>query len=138
MADYLQRPEIAVELQPNELEYAYDHLWAGSLEKQISGALGVNLGRRLGTGSLANYPWPSSSGIDYSVSLDVRRFHAGAGGNAVLDVSWRVYNLRTKSTLASRSSYLEEPLSGDGFSAATQAQSRLISRLADQIAAVIR
>lgn len=138
LTDYLQRPEIAVEQGPNELEYAYESLWAGSLEKQIVNTMGVNLGRQLNTGSISNYPWPTGSGIDYQVTLDVRRFHAGTDGRAVLDTGWRVYDLNRKRIVVSRSSYLEEEMQGEGFSAAAAAQSRLLSRLAREIAAVLK
>lgn len=138
LADYLQRPEIAVEQGPNELEYAYESLWAGSLEKQITNAMGVNLGRQLDTGSISNYPWPTGSGIDYQVSLDVRRFHANVTGEAILDVGWRVYDLNRKRIVVSRSSYMAESFTGEGFAAASAAQSRLLARLSREIARAVR
>lgn len=138
LADYLLRPEIPVATGANELEYAYDSLWAGSLEKQMMGAIAVNLGRRLGTGRLTHYPWSPQSGVRYQVSLDVRTFHSTTEGKAILDTGWKVYDLKTKRLLTSRSSFLEESFSGEGFSAATAAQSRLVSRLCGEIAKVIR
>jgi uncharacterized lipoprotein YmbA len=136
--DYLQRREIAIETAPHELDYAYDHLWAGGLEQQISTALGQNLGRRLGTGSIHAYPWDSQTPVDYQVSVDIRRFHASEGGRAVLEAGWRIYDLKAKRIITSRSSTLEEALQGDGYGAATAAQSRLISRLSTEIAAALR
>lgn len=136
--EYLARREIAIETGPHELDYAYDHLWAGRLEQQVGAALGQNLGRRLGTGSIQQYPWDSQTPVHYQVSVDIRRFHANESGTAVLEASWRIYDLQAKRLVTSRSSSMEEKLAGDGYGAATAAQSRLISHLADAIAAALR
>jgi uncharacterized lipoprotein YmbA len=136
--EYLSRREIAIETGPHELDYAYDHLWAGRLEQQVGGALGQNLGRRLGTGSIQQYPWDSQTPVRYQVSVDIRRFHANESGTAVLEASWRIYDLEAKRIVTSRSSSLVETLQGDGYGAATAAQSRLVSRLADAIAGALR
>lgn len=135
--EYLDRREIAVETAPHQLDYATNHLWAGSLDQQIGATLGQNLGRRLGTGSIQQYPWDSQTPVRYQVSVDVQRFHARLGGSATLDASWRVYDLQAKRLVSSRSSHLSETLTSDGYGAASAAQSQLISRLAAEIAATI-
>ncbi len=138
LADYLMRPEIPVATGVNQLEYAYDSLWAGSLEKQLTGTIAVNVGRRLKTGTLYHYPWSQTSNVRYQVSLDVRTFHTTTDGRAILDTGWRVYDLQMKKIVSARSSYLVEEFSGEGFSPATSAQSRLVSRLSAEIARTIR
>lgn len=135
LADYLLRPEIPVQTRENELEYAFENLWAGTADKQIGSVLSVNLGRRLRTGAIHQYPWEPGSGVEYQVSLDVRKFHSTLDGRVMLDVGWRIYDLQAKKILTSRSSTLETAIEGEGFQAAFEAKSRLLSRLAGEISA---
>ena len=136
-ADYLVRVEIPVETSQNEMEYSYDHLWAGSVEKQLSTAIGANLSRRERTGAIYHYPWDRNFNVRYQVSLDVRRFHSTVNGLAILETGWRVYDLQEKRILAQRSSYFEEPFAGEGFRPAMAALSQTVSDLSDEISRAI-
>ena len=138
IADYLTRAEMPVQTAPNELEYSYDSLWAGTLEKQLGNTIGINLSRRLRTGSVYQYPWDPTYGVRYQVSLDVREFHSSVDGQVVLDAGWRIYDLQRKKILVSRSSYFTETFEGAGFQPALAAKSRAVSRLSAEIAAARR
>lgn len=134
VADYLARPNLVVQEQPNQLAIASDHRWAGTLDASIARVTANNLGRRAGTGNVRVYPWPRDEGLRYQVTLDVREFHAAADGHAVIEAGWRVFALPERRLVASRTFTAREPLERDGYQAMVAAQSRLLSRLADEIA----
>jgi uncharacterized lipoprotein YmbA len=138
LAEYLDRPNLVVQEEPNRFGVAEDHRWAGDLDSSISRVTATNLGRRLGTGNVRSYPWMSDDGIRYQVTLDIRQFHGEADGFAVLEAGWRAYELPGSRVVASRTFVAREPLRRDGYQALVAAQSRLLSRLADEIAASMR
>ena len=76
--------------------------------------------------------------IRYQVTLDIRQFHGGADGYAVIEAGWRAYSLPDRRLKASRTFVDREPLEADGYQPLVAAQSKLLSRLADDIAASLR
>lgn len=139
MAHYLtERPALVFQSSPHKMELTDEHVWAGDLEHDFARVLASNLGRRLGTGNTRVYPWTSEEGLRHQVVVDVRQFHGTPDGSAVLEASWRAYQLPESRLVASRSTSLREPLEKDGFEALAAAQSRLVDRLALIIATELR
>lgn len=134
LAEYIDRPNLVVAESANQLGIAENHRWAGDLAASVSRVTAANLGRRLHTGNIRTYPWKGDDGMRYQVSLDIRQLHGGADGHAVIEAGWTVYRLPEKSILASKTFVDREPLATDGYPSLVSAQSRLLSRLADDIA----
>jgi len=135
LAEYIDRPNLVVAETAHQLSVAEDHRWAGDLSASVSRVTAANLGRRLGTGNVRTYPWQSDSGMRWQITLDVRQLHAGSDGHAVIEAGWRAYSLPDRGIKASRTFTDREPLEADGYDALVAAQSRLLSRMADDIAA---
>jgi uncharacterized protein len=76
--------------------------------------------------------------IRYQVTLDVRQLHSEADGYALIEAGWRAYQLPERKLVASKTFTDREPLDADGYNASVAAQSRLIARLSDNIAASLR
>ncbi len=138
LAGYLDRPNLVFQEGGNSMSVAESHRWAGDLEENIARVTATNLGRRLGTGNIRTYPWGSDGELRYQVTLDIRQLHGTAGGDAVLDAAWRVYSLPDRRMISSKSWSGTEPSNADGFDAVAAAQSRLLARLATEIAATLR
>jgi uncharacterized protein len=138
IAEYIDRANLVLQEEPNRLAVAEDHRWAGDLADSIARVTASNLGRRTGSGNVRSCPWRGDDGIRYQVTLDVRQFHGGADGFAVIEAGWRVYALPENRLVASRTFVDREPLTRDGYQPLVAAKSRLLSRLADQIAASLR
>jgi len=134
LAEYIDRPNLVMAESANQLSVAEDHRWAGDLAASITRVTAANLGRQLHTGNVRSYPWQGDDGIRYQVTLDVRQFHGGADGYAVIEAGWRAYSLPDRKLRASRTFVDREPLESDGYQPLVAAQSRLLSRLADNIA----
>lgn len=138
LAEYIDRPNLVIAESENQLAVAEDHRWAGDLESAVARVTATNLGRRLHTGNIRTYPWQGDDGIRYQITLDIRQLHGGADGHAVIEAGWRAYSLPDRKLVASRTFTDREPLESDGYQPLVAAQSRLLSRLADDIAKALR
>ncbi len=134
LAEYIDRPNLVMAESANQLAVAENHRWAGDLTASIARVTAANLGRQFNTGNVRSYPWRSDEGIRYQVTLDIRQFHGGADGYAVIETGWRAYSLPERKLKASRTFVDREPLAADGYQPLVAAQSRLLSRLAADIA----
>jgi hypothetical protein len=138
LAEYIDRPNLVLAESANQLSVAEDHRWAGDLSAAIARVTAANLGRRLHTGNIKTYPWKGDDGLSYQVSIDIRQFHGGADGYAVIEALWRAYSLPDRKLKASRNFVDREALESDGYQSLVAAQSRLLSRLAGDIAVGLR
>ena len=138
LAEYIDRPNLVTQEAPNQLGVSEDHRWAGDLSASIARVVAANLGRDLKTGNVRTYPWVRDEEINYQVTLDVRQLHSESDGYAVIEAGWRVYQLPERTLKASKTFTDREALESDGYNASVAAQSRLIGRLSDNIAAGIR
>ncbi|NJR41918.1 MAG: membrane integrity-associated transporter subunit PqiC [Akkermansiaceae bacterium] len=100
--------------------------------------MATNLGRELGTGNVRTYPWQRDNEIRYQVTLDIRQLHSTEDGQAVIEAGWRAYSLPERTLKASRTYVDSEPLKSDGYEAMVAAESILLERLAESIAARLR
>ena len=138
LAEYIDRPNLVVAESENQLGIAESHRWAGDLSASIARVTATNLGRRLNTGNIHTYPWRGDDGLRWQVTLDIRQFHGAADGHAVIEAGWRAYALPERRVVASRTFVDREPLAADGYQPLVAAQSKLLSRLADDIAKSLR
>ena len=134
---YLDRAELVFQSTANEFQVPLDAHWTGSLKDNISAVLAANLGARLHSGNVVGFPWNNALRLRYTVAVDVTRFNAISGQGAVLEVSWRVLNADGGLISRHNASY-EEKVQGDGYDAVVTAESRLLSRLSDDMAASLR
>lgn len=138
VAGYLDRANLVFQESGNRMSVAEDHRWAGDLQENISRVMATNLGRKMGTGNVRVYPWGSDTELRYQISLDIRQLHATSDGDAVIDAAWRVYSLPDRRMIASKSWSGTEDLKVDGYDEMAAAESRLLARLAGEIAATLR
>jgi uncharacterized protein len=135
LPDYIDRGELVFQSHENRFEVPYEHRWAGSLRETTTRVLGTNLARRLGTGNLHLHPWDPGTPLRYQVRVDMRQFHAVSGGDALLQCAWRIEDKSGGQVVVRQAGNFTEPVQGDGYEAVVAAQSRLLSQLADAIAA---
>ncbi len=138
LAEYVDRRNLVIQTGPNKMEIAEADLWSGDLDNSIARVLSINIGRRLGTGNVRSYPWQRDSEIDYQVAMDIREFVARDDGYAHIEANWRIYAIPGRNLAASRNFIAKEPIATEDFEAVVAAQSRLLGRLAGEIASAIR
>ena len=138
LAEYIDRPNLVIAQSANQLGVSENNRWAGDLSASITRVTAANLGRRLNTGNVRTYPWQGDEGIRYQVTIDIRQLHGGEDGYAVIEAGWRAYSLPDRKLKASRTFSDREALETDGYQPLVAAESRLMSRLADDIAKGLR
>ena len=138
LAEYLDRTNLVIQEAANQLAVAEDHRWAGDLSASIARVTAANLGRLLGTGNVRTYPWQGDGEIRYQVTLDIRQLHSEADGHAIIEAGWRAYSLPDRRLKASKTFTAREALTTDGYNSSVAAQSILLQRLAENIAANLR
>ena len=131
---YLDRTQIVTRLGPNQLHLAEFDQWAEPLRDNFQRALAENLAGQLCAKPLTTYPWPVGGHPDKQIVLQVAQFDGNLGQDATLRVSWSVVDPDGKS-LAWRSTEYQEAVSGPGYEALAAAESRLVEKLAKDVAA---
>jgi uncharacterized lipoprotein YmbA len=138
MAEYLDRPNMVLRRNAQELQLASFHLWAEPLKDNVTRVIAENLSRLLGTQRVLPFPWPSSIPVDYQVTLEVTRLDGMPGAEAVLCAWWRLFGQNGKTLLASRKSEFSAAMDQPGYEALVSAESALLAELSREIAAAIR
>lgn len=140
LPSYLDRREMVSRTGSNELNVAALHQWAEPLQENFARVLGEDLGRRLGTDQIIRLPakrfMRRALRIDYQVVIGVERFERMPDGGAVLDVRWMILDNDNKLLLLSRSAHKQMP-PADSYAGQVAAQSQLLGRLGEEIAAAI-
>ena len=132
---YLDRAELVFQSGTNEYQIPTTARWTGSLKDNISSVLATDLGERLHSGSIVSFPWDQKAKLRYQVAVDISQFQAISGQGAVLNVTWRVLDGTGANVLSRHNASFQERIVGDGYDPVVAAQSRLLSKLADAVAA---
>jgi uncharacterized lipoprotein YmbA len=131
---YVDRAELVFQSADNQFEVPSKVQWTGSLQENFTRVLATDLGRRLHSGNVLTYPGPPALKASYQVVVDVRQFHAISGGDAILDVDWRIQAPQTGTILHRQNGSFHERIDGDGYAPVVAAESRLVAQLADAVA----
>ncbi len=90
LPDYLNRPQIVVEISENQYRLDEQHRWAERLDQNIDRTLAKFLADRLGIAQIIRYPWAQRQAIDYQISIDILEFHQTADGFSRLAAQWQI------------------------------------------------
>ncbi len=134
--EVLEQPQIATRPQPNRIDYAEFHRWAGSLENNFQQSLGENLEQFCRKVQVVPEFWPSTPGPDFQLSLDVVRFDGKLGDKVTLSVNWALKKTADSSSVE-RHSEIIEPVTDTGYAGLIAAQSRAVAKLAEEILQVL-
>ncbi len=134
---YLDRPRIVSRDADNHLRIAESHQWGGRLREDIARTLSDDIAERLPSVDLRTAPFPGSMHADASLLIDIRQFELLADGYMHMKVRWHV-QLKGK---ASQSYFnhltSDSPIGERDYAAMAASMSRLLARLADQMASEI-
>ena len=136
--DYLNRPQMVIRQNQNELELEEFHRWAEPLKDNFSSVLGENLSILLSSDRIAVFPWSRFVATDYQVAVRVVRFDGKPGESASLVARWSILKKKAKEVLFVKSSSFTEPTGRNGYKALVEAQSRTVEALSREIAAAIK
>lgn len=138
--ELVDRPQIVTRDGANHVNVAEQQLWAEPLKNGIGRVLAVRLAKTLADAGrparVAAYPQTSIANPDVRVTIDVQRFDAMPGGDAVIDVLWSVRrtsddSIRSGRTVATR------PITALTYDDTVRAWSEALDVLNMDIAAVV-
>ena len=133
---YIDRPELVFESTANRFEIPSSHRWASPLSQGFAQTLVADLSGQLKNPFIHAYPSTQDKFADFRVTVDISQFHAQSGGDSLLRAHWRIVRFTASGEEPVKSGRVDftEPVIGDGYEAVVAAESRLVSRLAAEIA----
>jgi uncharacterized protein len=135
---YLDRAEMVTRTEPNRLELSDTDKWAESLESNFRRVLAANLAARLVSAQIVQFPWYSTTRLDYKVEVSVDRFERDGSGNAHLSTRWTIRDGATNKLLAQRDSSFGESAKSSATADSVAAMSIDVEDLSVQIASEVR
>ena len=137
---YLDRREMVSRTSGNQLNVAIYDQWAEPLSENVMRVISEDLGRRLATDRIIRLPVKRSLRkvleIDYQVAIALRTFEKMPDGNVVLNARWVILDNDKNELVLRRSEYTWTPAGAD-HAAQAAAQSQVLGRLSEEIAAAI-
>lgn len=137
VADYLQKPQIAIRTNSSQIIFSEFDRWASDLRGLIISSLQHDLAIELNTNNVFEFPWRKSDQVEVAIQLDIKRLDASFDDSSAFLVA-KVTLSRKDGPSVVRSFALREALEGDGYAAAVTAERLLIKQLAKKIAQLIQ
>jgi uncharacterized protein len=134
--DYLDRTEIVTRIEPNQLQFSENDHWAESLKDNFTRVFSQDLSTLLGTQQIVNFPWFSSTHVDYQIVVTVDRFECDNQGNARLAARWSV-NDPASGRILDRSDADLSAACGGSIDQGVAALSQTLAGLSRQIATAV-
>jgi uncharacterized lipoprotein YmbA len=138
LPDYLDRSQIVTRISLNELKVAAFERWAEPLNSSFPRILMENLAMLLNTDQVAVYPWRSAIPIEYQVVVDIIRFDASPGENAVLIARWSLLGNGGNNLHVIKKSTFRKTIDSNDYAAMVAAQSQTVIEFSREIAAAIQ
>ena len=136
VADYLNKPQIAIRTDTSKIRFSEFERWASDLRGLIINALQHDLAEQLGSDNIFEYPWRKSDDVDFAVILDIKRFDASfIEMSAYLEAKVKLIHGDGTSSVQSYS--LTESFQEPSFENAVSAERRLLKQLSSKIASLI-
>jgi uncharacterized lipoprotein YmbA len=132
----VDRPQIVVQVTPNQVTVDEFNRWAAPLDDSVARAVAGNLAVLLGTQDVAVAP-VTGFVPTHRVTIDVQRFDSTPGAGVVVEALWAIRpaaggDMRSGRTVA------REPVQDETFEAIAAAHSRALERVSTDIAAAMR
>jgi uncharacterized lipoprotein YmbA len=133
----VDRPQIVVDIGPNQVRLEEFDRWAAPLQNSIARAVADNLVQMLGTARVTLFAQTLSADADYRAGVDVQSFQSAPGEAAILDAVWTVRRTKDGKAETGRTT-AREAVQEKGYDALAAAHSRALARLSRDIADAVR
>ena len=132
--DALDRQEMVIRVNPNEIKRAEFDRWAGEFKDEITGAISQNLAELLRTDKIVTYPWKGLIPVEYQVIIHIFRFDGKPGDCANLTAKWLIVKKDREEVLLMKSTNLTESSPEADYAGLAAAQSRALAKMCRDIA----
>jgi uncharacterized lipoprotein YmbA len=129
----VDRPQIVVNLGPNQVRLEEFNRWAAPLQNNIARVVADNLVQMLGTPRVIAAVQTLTVDADYRAAIDVQSFQSAPGEAAMLDAVWTVRRTKDGKAETGRTT-VRETVQEQGYDALAAAHSRAVVRLSRDIA----
>ncbi len=141
LPQYLDRPQVVRRSGPNRFDLAGFDSWGEPLEDMFPRVVAQNLSTLLGTDRVFVIPRRRLPTLDYQVEIEVLRFDADVGGDAVLVARWEIFDgdgkqLRLDKTTVSEP--VAAPVEGESYEPVIAAMSATVAAFSQQLAQTIQ
>ncbi|HME44854.1 MAG TPA: PqiC family protein, partial [Syntrophorhabdales bacterium] len=134
LPEYVNRTQIVTRTSPNEITLAYFDLWAEPLAESVPRTLAENVSRLICTKEIVFFPWRPSHVPDYRVEVEILTMDGALGTTVSLEAWWSVASGKARVT---RKATYTEQVTGQGYDALVQAESRALAALSRDIAGAL-
>jgi uncharacterized protein len=135
---YLDRPHIVTKTSAHEVDLAEFHKWAEPLDENVSHVLAENLSALLSTDRIEQYPWKSSTPVDYQITVDVLQFDSTMGGESVLVARWNISGDDEKRVMTTKKTHVTRHPTSQDYEALVEAMSQNLLDLSREISEAIK
>lgn len=135
LPSYLDRPEMARRVDPNQIAYDAEARWAESLQGNFQRTVAANLVLLLHPTRIEYFPWYRTAKFDAIVTIAVSRFEEQPNGTVALMVRWTVRDGADVTQVVRDSVYTAPAGTPDQNAAAL---SSLVGELSQEIATAIQ
>jgi uncharacterized protein len=133
LAPQLRERGLLIQHSPQTSVALSNHLWAGSLDQQITGTLTANLKKLMATDNVVTYPGPRFSAPRYQVEVELNEF-SGDGHLFTIRAVATISDVGMK-TIVSRKSFRQtQVITKPDYAGHVDAASRAIADLSREIA----
>lgn len=138
MPTYLERSQIVITTETNQLIVDEFNRWAEPLIDNFSRVLVENLSQLLKTPNVHPYASGNVNGPDIIVSIDITRFDVTQDGNAYLNVFWTLSDKSADEPQVTRKNYYHTQAESKDMSDAVRSQNNLLAEFSNDIADAVR
>lgn len=112
--EYLDRPKIIIEIEPNEYTIAEFHRWTEPLDRSISRVITQNLTSQLPNYAIIPAPWQNLGKPNFELHIHILDFKPQLFlCHTLLHARYSIINLENKQTIHSHEAFITVPLNED-------------------------
>jgi len=129
----LDRQEMVRESAPDSLQISDVNRWGAPLADMTQNVLTRDLIQRLPAGKVI-LPHAGAPAGTYEITVDILKFDSDSQGEVVFDGGWSLFRLGSDTPITSRHVMFVEKAAPPDYAGQARAMSKLVGRLADDIA----
>jgi len=140
LPQYLDRPQVVRRSGPNTFQVAGFDSWGEPLEDMFPRIVAQNLSSLLATDRVFVIPRRRFPTVDYQVEIEVLRFDADVGGDAVLVARWEIFDGEGRQLRLDKTTVSEPVMgsvAGEDYEPVVAAMSATLAAFSEQLAQTI-
>ena len=135
--EYLNRPQMVVRVNSNEIKLEEFHRWAETVKDSFPKIIAENLISLLPTEKFLIFAQNRIVSSDYQIIFNVNQFDGTPGETVSLITQWAIFDTKKEKIVLTQHSNINVKTEGEGFDKLAAAQSKALEILSRQISSAI-